>query len=235
MASLRHSRGFWPTLMTIPALILLVGLGVWQLERKVEKEALLASIAAGFAASPVSLPDRIDDPKAWAYRPVTVTGTFDHAHELYLYASNLAGDHQPGYHVVTPLDRGGAPAVLVDRGWVPENLKDPKTRTEGQIEGKVTVHGISRVSSGAGPFTPDPEPAKRLWFSNNIPSMAAALGEAVSPILVQADATPNPGGYPVGGQTRINIPNNHLSYALTWFGLAIALAVIYVVYLRRRR
>ncbi|RMF11726.1 MAG: SURF1 family protein [Alphaproteobacteria bacterium] len=226
-------RAFWPTVMTVPAVVILVSLGLWQLERKVEKEVLLATIEQGLAAPPVALPERIRNPGAWAYRPVTVSGEFDHSRELYLYAPNREG--AAGYHVITPLARAGAGTVLVNRGWVPPEYKDPATRPEGQIRGPVVISGVARPSRAAGLFTPAPEPENRLWFSADLESMAEVVGGDVLPVLVDADATPNPGGFPVGGQTRIDIPNNHLDYALTWFGLAVALLVIYVVYLRRRR
>lgn len=233
MAIFRQSRAFWPTVMTVPALIILVALGVWQLERLGEKEALLADIAAGMAAAPAPLPATVGDPKVWSYRPVIVTGTFENAHEIYLYAPNLDG--KPGYHVLTPLVRNDAVPVLIDRGWVPLDRKDPESRAKGQILGAAAIAGIVRVPAGPGPFTPEPEADKRLWFAVDLGAMGAALGMPLAPVIVEADDAANPGGYPVGGQTRIDIPNNHLDYALTWFGLAAALAVIYVVYLRRRR
>lgn len=223
----------WPTILTVPALVILLVLGFWQLDRREAKEALLADIDAGLAAAPRDLPADLTSPDDWAYRPVRVTGEFDHGAELYLYAPNLQGS--VGYHVLTPLVRNDGPAVLVNRGWVPPALKDPAARPDGQISGEVTLTGIARAPVAAGPFTPEPDLAARLWFAVDPPAMAKAVDRPLAPVFVQADAHPIPGGYPQGGQTRIDIPNDHLEYALTWFGLAAVLAVIFVVYCRRRR
>jgi len=95
--------------------------------------------------------------------------------------------------------------------------------------------GIARVPETPGPFIPEADLDGLVWFAVDIESIGSAIGLELAPVIVQADDSPNPGGFPVGGQTRIDIPNNHLDYALTWFGLAVVLAVIFVVYWRRRR
>jgi len=219
--------------MTAVALVILVSLGVWQLDRLQQKEAILADIDTGLASSPIPLPAVVGQPSDWSFRPVLLTGTLDHDREVFLYATNLAG--QVGYHVLTPLMRPQGAPVLVDRGWVPLDRKAAETRVEGQLEGTVTVGGIARVPETPGPFIPEADWAGRVWFDMDLDSIGSAIGLELAPVIVQADASPNPGGFPVGGQTRIDIPNNHLDYALTWFGLAVVLAVIFVVYWRRRR
>lgn len=222
----------WPTVFTLPALVILVLLGNWQIERLAWKRALLHDIAQQMAVPPVPLPARVRA-EDWSYRRVTVTGVFDHAHEIYLFAPGPQGG--TGYQVITPLKRDAGEAVLVNRGWVPTDHKDPATRMAAQTPGKVTVTGIIRLSGRANAFSPANRPDLGIWYVRDIPSMAKYLGFAVAPLVVEADNTPNPGGWPVGGQTIIDIPNNHLDYALTWYGLALVLLVIYVVYHWRRR
>jgi surfeit locus 1 family protein len=224
---------FWPTAITVLAVALCIGLGIWQIQRLAWKEALLADIESGLSAPPRPLPAALSEPRAWSYVRVTVTGRFDHGRELHLYAANTGG--RPGYHILTPLLREDGPAVLVDRGWVPPAAKDPAARAAGQVAGTVTLSGIARIPTGPGPLTPDPDIPGNQWFAVDLPAMAAVLEMPLAPILVEADDTPNPGGLPVGGQTRLDIPNNHLTYAITWFLLALSAAVIYVVYVRRRR
>jgi surfeit locus 1 family protein len=222
-----------PTLWLVPGLALLIGLGVWQLQRLGEKEALIASVQTGMAAPPVPLAEVLQRGAADAeWRHVRVTGRFLHDKELYLFAQGPRGAF--GVHVVTPLVQDNGEAVLVDRGFVPDALRDPRTRPAGQVAGEVSVTGVLRVSQQPGLFTPAPNTTTRLWFVKDVPTMAKAAGLALPPIVIEADATPNPGGWPLGGQTRVDFPNDHLQYAMTWFGLALALVGVYLVYHRSR-
>ena len=160
-----------------------------------------------------------------------MTGHYLNDRELYLYATGPRGD--AGYLVLTPLVRPEGWPVLVDRGWVPQTLKDPASRPEGQQEGEVTVEGVGRISGGAGPFTPANEPEENQWFQRDLDQMSVAVGQTLAPVMIDRDDTPLPGGWPLGGRTRIDIPNNHLEYAITWFSLAYVLLVIFGIYARR--
>jgi surfeit locus 1 family protein len=221
-----------PTLWLLPGLALLIGLGVWQLERLGEKEALIASVQTGMAAPPVPLAEARREGANAEWRHVRVTGHFLHDRELYLFAQGPRGAF--GVHIVTPLVQDNGETVLVDRGFVPDALRDPSTRQAGQVAGEVSLTGVLRASQQPGLFTPAPNAATRLWFVKDVPGMAKAAGVAAPPIVIEADATPNPGGWPLGGQTRVDFPNDHLQYAMTWFGLALALMAVYLVYHRSR-
>jgi surfeit locus 1 family protein len=227
------------TVMTVLALPILIGLGVWQLERLAWKESLIAAITEGLGKAPARLEQPAD---AWRelaqheYRPVAVTGHFRHGDERHLFAVDGG---TPGWHVYTPLETEGGKVLLVNRGFVPETLKDPASRREGQIEGTVTVKGLVRKAGVRGWFEPDADPARNIWYWRDLAGMAASLGAAdqarVLPFFVDAAADPaNPGGWPKGGVTRLDIPNRHLEYALTWFGLAAALAAVFGVFVRAR-
>ena len=220
-----------PTLWFLFGFAVLAGLGGWQIQRLHEKEALIASVETGMRASPVPLADVLrEDPANGEYRHVRVTGHFLHESELYLFSRGPMG--AVGVDIVTPLIQENGQTVLVDRGFVPDALRDPKTRQAGQVASEVTLTGVLRRSQLPGMFTPAPNSQTRLWFVKDVPKMAAALGVAVPPILIEADATPNPGGWPLGGRTQTDIPNDHLQYAITWFGLALALLAIYLLYHR---
>jgi len=223
-----------PTLWFLPGLVLLIGLGVWQIERLHEKEALIASVAAGMRAPPVPLADALrTGPQSVEWHHVSVTGLFLHDKEAYLFAQGPRG--AVGVQIITPLVQSDGTTVLVNRGFVPQALKDPNTRIAGQVTGEVAVNGVLRLSQQPGMFTPAPDAEARLWFVKNVPEISAALGVVVQdPIIIEADATPNPGGWPLGGQTVVDFPNNHLQYALTWFGLALALIGVYLLYHRSR-
>lgn len=226
----------WPTVFTVPALAVLVALGVWQLQRLEAKTALLARIDARMAAPAVAMPGVIDDPGAWDYRRVTAEGVFLHERELHLTGRTYRG--RAGFQIVTPLRRTDATApgqvVLVNRGWVPLDRREPETRAEGLPAGPVSVTGVLRRPAGPGWMQPDDDPEANLWFGVDLPAMAAAAGIAPPPTLIlEAAAGPEPAVLPIGGQTRLDIPNNHLQYAITWFAFAVVLAAIYILYHRR--
>jgi surfeit locus 1 family protein len=227
-----------PTLFTIPVLLMCVALGVWQLQRLEWKRGLIAERDTAVAASPVPVPRSLAEARALEFHPVTDDGVFLHDKEIYLNAIGPRGD--AGFHVLTPLRQADSRIVFVNRGFVPVERRDPATRAAGQLPGTVHISGLLRLPPGKRPgwFLPDNRPDLNYWFWIDLPAMAAAdrLSPAeVAPFYIDADATPNPGGWPQGGMTPLDLPNNHLQYAITWFSLAAALVVIYVVYHRRER
>ncbi len=228
----RFRPTFWATFFTVPTLLILLGLGTWQLDRLQWKEALIAERQAGFAAAPTPLP--ADDAAAHdlLWRRVKVTGSFRHDQEIYLAARSMRGN--VGYHVLTPFDRADGKTVLVNRGWVSNEKKEPAARAEGQLPGTITVEGIATPGGQRNWLTPENNAEKNVWLWTDIPAMAQHLGRPLQPVVVEAVATPNPGGFPIGGQTRITLPNDHLQYALTWYLIAAGLIAIYVVYHRRK-
>ncbi|SLN33301.1 SURF1 family protein [Oceanibacterium hippocampi] len=226
----------WPTVIALPLFIVTLWLGTWQVQRLFWKTDLIQRIESGLAADPAPLPAGAIDPDDWFYRRVSVDGVFDHAAEIHLLAHAERG--RLGYHVITPLERSdGGGWVLVNRGWVPEERKDPATRAEGQVAGVQHVDGVARKSWKVpwlqGLILPDNDIAENLWFFGDIDQMAEHLGREVAPVFVEADGTANPGDWPRGGQTVVSVPNRHLEYAITWYGMAIALLVIYLLYHRK--
>ena len=209
------------------AVLLLAALGTWQVHRLSWKLDLIASVDARVHAPPAPAPG----PGAWAgvtagadqYRHVAVRGTFDHGRETAVQAVTEAG---PGFWILTPLRTAAGGTVLVNRGFVPTDRRDPATRPAGQPEGPVDVVGLLRMTEPGGAFLRSNDPAGDRWYSRDVAAIAARRGLAgpVAPYFIDADATPNPGGLPVGGLTVISFPNNHLVYAITWYALALMLA-----------
>jgi len=228
-SKLRFRPTLWPTLFSVPAVIVMIGLCIWQVQRLHWKEELIADRESRVAAKPVTLPSVAVDAAGMEYRRVRLEGTYLHDKELYLGARSMNGN--VGYHVLTPFVLAGGGTVLVDRGWVPVERKTPDRRAEGQLAGSQVVDGIVRLAPGKAWMQPDNEPQHNMWFFFDLPAMAAASGIDIrTDLYVEAGPAENPGTYPVGGQTRIELPNDHLQYAITWGLLAAALAVIYVLY-----
>ncbi len=220
----------WPSLATLAALALLLGLGTWQVQRLHWKEGLIAERTAQLAAPPAQLPATADDWRVWDFRKVSVRGTF--RHDLEQRFGAYAVDGQFGQHILTPLVRPDGAAILVDRGWVPAERAPVETRRQGELSGDALITGIARYRGADRPgwFTPANQPADRIWYWYDVPALAQTVGLELLPVVVEADATPNPGGLPIGGQTRIELPNNHLQYAITWYGLALALVAVYIAF-----
>ncbi|MGH6825529.1 SURF1 family protein [Methyloceanibacter sp.] len=220
------------------ALAVLIGLGLWQLQRLQWKEGLIAQIEARVKAEPVSLKEAVARAGAGedvSYLRVRTEGLFDNAKERYLFA---VSDGTPGWHVIAPLRTADGEVVLVDRGFVPDALKDPAARPQGEPRGAVLVTALARPAEPQGLFVPDNEVERNHWFWRDLKAMTRSMlgGDAkeVAPFFLEAEKSDVPGGWPRGGETRLDLPNNHLQYALTWFALALCLVVIYVVYVRTR-
>jgi len=229
------------TVLSAAALAVLIGLGVWQLRRLQWKEGLIADIEARIKAEPISLKETVARARAGedvSYVRVRVDGRFDNDEERYLFA---VSDGTPGWHVITPLTTQDEEVVLIDRGFVPETFRDPSSRAQGELNDAVTITGLARPPETQGLFVPDNEIEQNRWFWRDLSAMAKSMfgGGAgtkdVAPFFLEAERSDIPGGgWPLGGQTRLDLPNNHLQYAITWFALALCLVVIYVIYVRSR-
>ena len=217
------------TLAFLPAFAALIALGVWQIERLHWKEALIAEVNANMAAPPITLARALAMGEGAQYRRVALEGHFDNAKEAYAFAT--ADQGAPVYHVLTPFVLGDGSALIVDRGAIPPRLLDPKTRVAGEREGHTQIIGVWRTPDMPGLFTPAPDLARHIWYARDVSAIAKTDGVTLAaPVIIEADATPNPGSWPKGGQTVVNFVNNHLQYAITWFGLAAALAGVFVAY-----
>ena len=207
----------------------LIWLGVWQLDRLQWKLALIADVDRSLHAPPVSPDDGGTMQGLREYTRVALTGRFDNGKEAYTFGTDAGG--APVYHVIVPFETRGGRTFLVDRGIVPKEKRDPATRAAGRIEGITRVVGVWRTPDRPGMFTPAPDLAHRIWYAHDLAAIAKADGVTLTaPVIVEADATPNPGGWPKGGQTVVKFRNEHLQYAITWFLLAAGLLGVYLAY-----
>lgn len=218
-----------PALMTAVMLAVLIWLGTWQVHRLAWKTGVLAQIAAAEAAPAVPIPA---DPSP--FMKVTASGTLRTDLSV-LYGADvrdtLAGP-QMGAQLVTPLERPGEPALLVVRGWAPTDHPRPPDPPPGPA----TFDGYVRAPERAGLFSPADDPAKRLFYTLDPRAIAAAVGEAdVAPYALVALGPPPPARYPAPAASLPRPPNDHLSYAVTWYGLAVVCVVVFGAYVRKRR
>lgn len=228
-----------PGIATLVALAILLGLGVWQVERKTWKENLIARIVSQSKADPVAPPAHGTwDPATDEFRHVRVSGRFLNDKETLVHglaAGDTPGRALQGFYVITPLARTDGGTVLVNRGFVPTELKAQATRQDGLVEGETTVTGILRASEARSLFVPEADPAKDEWFNRDVPGIAKArsLSDA-APYLIETDSVPGQASWPRGGQLRVDLPNNHLQYAFTWFGIAACLLGVFSVFAWKR-
>ncbi|MFL5079782.1 MAG: SURF1 family protein [Microvirga sp.] len=232
-----------PALAALIGFAVLVSLGTWQLQRRAWKLDLIERIEARAYATPGALPPESEwaawSPQAQEYRRVRVTGRFLYDKEAPVHG--LLPGPQPGqpiqgFYLLTPLELRDGSVVIVNRGFVPTELRDPGRRPGSDPAGEVTFTGLMRAPEKRGWFVPENDPARNVWFTRDADEIARAKGLArVAPFLIDAGAGPDAGGWPRGGQTRLSIPNDHLQYALTWFGLALTLAGVFGAFAWRRR
>lgn len=220
-----------PALLALAGAAILVSLGTWQLQRKAWKEGLIARMSQRLAATPADLPA----PAAWPplqrdaveFRRVRFAARFLNEREALVYATGSAlrtDASGPGYWVFTPARLRDGATVFIDRGFVPEGRRDRGRRQQGELEGMVEITGVMRWPEARGPFTPADDPSHGLWFVRDPGAMAASMDlGAIAPFYVEQEAPVPPGGLPSPARLTANLSNNHLQYALTWFGLAAVL------------
>jgi surfeit locus 1 family protein len=231
-----------PTVFTVVGIAFLIGLGIWQLDRKTWKENLIATVTARINRAPQDLPPRASWPRLVQedseYTHVVFPGEFLEGQEALVYTAgspfrpDVTG---PGYWVFAPAQLAGGSIVLVNRGFVPVDRKDPTTRAGGNVRGTVDIVGVIRWPETRGVFTPADDPKTNVWYLRDPKAMAAERKWATAaPFYIDQEQPVPPGGWPKPGKLSVELPDNHLQYAITWFGLAMALASVYVVWLAGR-
>ena len=225
---------FWPTLLAVAGLVMLLALGSWQLQRLAWKNGVLERLESRMTAAAVLMPDESIDLAQYEFRRVFVTGEFDHDREIFLL--NRVVNGVVGGDIITPLHRQGIGShILVDRGWVPQSLRDPTTRRESQVGGVVTVEAIVRGRPEKNLFAPDNNPARSEWYFIDPAAMAESAGiGAPGAYYLMAVEGKSGVGYPLGRGDKLSPRNDHLGYAITWYALAAVLLIVFVVYHRKQ-
>jgi surfeit locus 1 family protein len=228
----------WLSVFSAIAFVILLGLGTWQVQRLHWKNGLIAQIEARVHAKPIPLADALAAVRRGEdleYTRVTATGRWLRGQERYLWAPSPAG---PGWHVYAPLATAGGPIVIVNRGFVPDARRDPASRPEPGQSGEVTLVGLLRRPEERHLFTPDNDVAHNTWYWRDIggmvQSMSLKAGARIAPFAIDAEAGSAAPPGPQGGVTRLELPNSHLQYAVTWYGLAATLVGVYVAFVWSR-
>jgi len=242
-ASRRHASLLWPSLVVAAVFIVLVGLGIWQIERKAWKEGLIDALAQRLAAEPAPLPP----PAQWAaldqdrdeFRRVAFSAVVA-ADEALVYTTGSA--FRPditgvGYWVFAPATLEGGATVVVNRGFVPSGQQEPATHAPRA--GPLALTGVLRWPEPRSIFAPkedDPARNHNLWFVRDQIAIAAGKGwGAVAPFYVELETQTGGGSLPRAGRLAPSLRNDHLQYAITWFALAAVVAVMFAFWLRSRR
>jgi len=226
----------------IVGIAILAGLGTWQVQRLHWKEALIAKVEQRTSLAPMELDDFLDRQMLednWPYSPVKTMGTYDHSKEVYFFTTSIEG--RSGWNVHTPMLLENGKYLIVNRGFVPYDMQEPQNRLAGQVTGLQELSGLVRVPETERPngWFPENTPEKRelYWRDHALMSdlMGKGEGREFIPFFVDADDNPIEGGWPKGGTTIIAFSNNHLQYAVTWYGLGLALFGVgsYFLYSRR--
>ena len=242
LAKPRRGGVFQAAVLTLCGIAILCGLGIWQLDRKAWKENLIETLTTRLARAPQPLPPRDAWPRlvpqANEYTRVSFPAEFLEGQEALVYTpgSPLRPDVKgPGYWVFAPAQLAGGSIVVVNRGFVPLGAKDPAARAGGNIRGTVDIIGVVRWPESRGLFTPADDPKTNVWYLRDPKAMAAEKKWATTaPFYIDQEAPVPPGGLPKPGKLSVELPDNHLQYAITWFGLALGLAGVYVVLLAGR-
>jgi surfeit locus 1 family protein len=226
----RFSPRLWPTLVTLLGVALLVTLGTWQLRRLAWKQDLIAHAEAGLEAPPAVLPSEPARYEALDFRHLAVRGRFLHG-QAFAYGFT-AVNGEPGAHLVTPLALDADRTLLVDRGWLPLVLLPPAIPAELEVQGEVDLTGVARYRGRyeRSWFQPENDPAARRWYGWDIAAMAAAVGRPLLPLVLVADPSTTVTDLPHVEPVTVDYRNNHLGYAITWYGLAAGLIAVYVAF-----
>ena len=231
----KKSGGHW-LLLTIPAASF--GLGTWQVRRLEWKRGLIKELEARVHCDAVPLPNDILSPgklKEMEYKRVIVQGKFDHRKEIILgprsknelgiKSSGLISRPNSGFQIVTPFVLDSGQRILINRGWVSKDERNSNKRQEGQVEDFIKITGLVRIGEKRPQFSPKVQQGSLNWHYCDVDSFSQLLD--TSPILLDADSASSIPGGPIGGQTRVNLRNEHMQYIITWYSLCAATLVLY--------
>ena len=218
-------KAFLFQLFVILFVTIFCALGTWQLYRLQWKLELISEITYGLNSSPIEYSTLIKK----NYQRVTTKGKFDYDKQIYLYSLNDNG--KPGYDVITPFRTNRNENVLINRGWIVKELKDnPSINLKNESEKKII--GLLREIYKPNMFKPDNDLKNNIWFSINLEDLKKATGVQFNNFVIFLED--NQSKTPLPKKISIDVPNNHLKYAITWYAISISI-IFYYLYFRRKK
>ena len=213
------------------------GLGIWQVKRRSWKLNLLEELDQKTSAPPIELPINPAEVKDLEFSKVQVRGQFEVGTEVYVGPRSIVLEDESGglfgrtdtigFHVITPFKlENSEDKILVNRGWVPKNKIEPSTRGEIVPSNVIELTGVVRLTDEAQRFKPKNPESGNKWSSRDVEALAEKFNTL--PIFIDADQSSTVKNGPIGGQTRITLPNDHLSYLITWFSLSAVTSLLWI-------
>ena len=199
-------------------------LGTWQLYRLQWKMELISEITFGLNSTPINYSTSIKK----NYQRVVSDGFYNFKDQIYLYSLNQKG--KPGFDVITPFETVGKEIVLVNRGWIPKELKElPEINS---TEGSTKITGLLRKIYKANIFKPNNDTKANIWFSVNLEDVEKFTGKKFSNFIIYLEDFEVKA--PLPRKITVDVPNNHLKYAITWYSIAISI-LLYYLYFRKKK
>ena len=222
----------WPSIFSIIVFTVLFSFGTWQVKRLFWKEALIERYITQSQSNPIKNPSILDYSNINEFKSVELSGSFLHKDEIYITGKTYEGN--AGFHVITPFNLSNNKIILINRGWVSEGYRNPKKRKFSLVEGQIVLKGIVRFPQKKGYFVPENDGNNGFWFTikpNEIINfLNLTSNQVINNYYIDALRQGEKLTLPIGVTGKPKLRNQHLSYAVTWYGLALSLLFVYFSY-----
>ena len=222
----------WPSIFSIVVFTVLFSFGTWQVKRLFWKEALIERYITQSQSNPIKNPSILDYSNINEFKSVELSGSFLHKDEVYITGKTYEGN--AGFHVITPFNLSNNKIILINRGWVSEGYRNPKKRKFSLVEGQIVLKGIVRFPQKKGYFVPENDGNNGFWFTikpNEIINfLNLTSNQVINNYYIDALRQGEKLTLPIGVTGKPKLRNQHLSYAVTWYGLALSLLFVYFSY-----
>ena len=222
----------WPSILSFIIFIILLSFGTWQIKRLFWKEALIKRYLTQSQSNPITDASELLEKQINEFKSVQLPGKFLHEYEIYITGKTYEGN--AGFHVVTPFRLSNQKTILINRGWVSEGYRDPDKRKFSLYNNEINLKGIVRYPQKKGYFVPENDGENGFWFTIKPLEIFKFLkidsSEIVKDYYIDALKEGVKMTLPIGVSGKPKLRNQHLSYAITWYGLALSLLFVYFSY-----